>query len=98
MRRFFAFALVVGLSTVPGNPALAENQLAAFRCAGAGTLSAVFTTGPNPPATAGYQWFLAADGACVLSPQGPWLFTASGSGYNGSCGSIPAVTATTATP
>lgn len=89
-----ALAILV-MGTGAASPA---PNLAAYRCAGAGTLTATFTAGPNPPSTAGYVWSLTATGACVASPDGPWVFTAQGRGYNGSCGFIPAATPTTLRP
>ena len=85
-----ALAVLLALS----GPASSAN-LAAYRCAGVGTLTASFTPGPSPPSTAGYTWSMSASGACVASPNGPWLFSASGGGHNGSCGT-PATTSSTA--
>jgi hypothetical protein len=97
MRRFGGFAVGLLLLSIVGSSSSAAN-LAAYRCVGIGTLTATFTPGPSPPSTAGYTWSLTASGACVASPDGPWIFTATGGGNNGSCGSVPAVTATTARP
>lgn len=97
MRRFggFCCAFVVLLALAGSAPAV---TLAAYRCAGLGALTASFTPGPNPPSTAGYTWAMSASGACVASPDGPWVFTAQGRGHNGTCGSVPATTSTTARP
>ena len=91
--------LALGLIALAGTSAGAANlDLSAYRCAGAGMLEADYTPGPNPPATLGYEWSLSADGACAASPNGPWLFHATGGGYNGTCGSAPAVTDTAEVP
>ena len=98
MRRFGGFFLgLIVLSSTFAAPAPAAN-LVPYRCAGIGTMTAAFTPGPSPPSTAGYTWGLAASGTCLVALSGPWTFTASGGGHNGTCGSIPATTATTARP